>query len=250
LIIAARDPLTPAEKQARVVDLLRARSGVYHDVDFETSYMKVHRPRAEATLPARYGITTTGITTCSAPSSREKTGLKIGDAFYRRIAQPLGMEDFQPADLFYFGGPLSNYPAYHFESSARDMARFGLLYLLHGRWNDRQIVHAWVEKSTHGIEMLKDEHFGEGDCEYLWWVEYGDGLLYDGALPGEFFAMGANGHFILVIPNARSGYCQSHGQRPARPGRQDQLRVGQQGSAWAEGVGPSGQADPRARTGQ
>ena len=111
------------------------------------------------------------------------------------------MEDFQPGDLFYFGGPLSNYPAYHFDSSARDMARFGLLYLRHGRWNSKQIVpEAWVEKSTHGVEMLKDEHFGEGDYEYLWWVEYGGGLLYDGALPGEFFAMGANGHFILVIP--------------------------------------------------
>jgi hypothetical protein len=30
------DPLTKEERQARLVDLLRARSGVYHLVDFET----------------------------------------------------------------------------------------------------------------------------------------------------------------------------------------------------------------------
>jgi len=34
------DPLTKEEKQARVVDLLRARSGVYHLVDFETDLME------------------------------------------------------------------------------------------------------------------------------------------------------------------------------------------------------------------
>ncbi len=38
------DPLTKQEKQARIVDLLRARSGVYHPVDFETPDQKELRP--------------------------------------------------------------------------------------------------------------------------------------------------------------------------------------------------------------
>ena len=38
------DPLTKEEKQARIVDLLRARSGVYHMVDFETESMAKDRP--------------------------------------------------------------------------------------------------------------------------------------------------------------------------------------------------------------
>src|SRR5450432_2263090 len=38
------DSLTPSERQARVVDLLRARSGIYHQVDFETRAQIAERP--------------------------------------------------------------------------------------------------------------------------------------------------------------------------------------------------------------
>jgi len=38
------NPLTEEEKQARVVDPLRARSGVYHLVDFETESVTKNRP--------------------------------------------------------------------------------------------------------------------------------------------------------------------------------------------------------------
>src|SRR5882724_6670292 len=38
------DPLTKEEKKARIVDILRARSGVYHPVDFESPAQKKFRP--------------------------------------------------------------------------------------------------------------------------------------------------------------------------------------------------------------
>lgn len=105
---------------------------------------------------------------------REKTGLKIGEAFYQRIAKPIGMQDFQPGDVSYLGGPLSVHSACHFEITARDLARFGLLYLHRGRSNDKQIVpEAWVEKSTHAYEMVEAGGVDVGGYEYLWWVEYG-----------------------------------------------------------------------------
>jgi CubicO group peptidase (beta-lactamase class C family) len=82
------------------------------------------------------------------------------------------------------------------------MARFGLLYLRHGRWNGKQIVpEAWVEKSTHASEMVTMPGQGaRGGYEYLWWVEYGGSHVPDATLPGMFSARGANGHKILVIP--------------------------------------------------
>ena len=52
----------------------------------------------------------------------KRTGLKIGDAFYERIAKPIGMQDFQPSDVYYLGGPVSVHSAYQFEISARDLA--------------------------------------------------------------------------------------------------------------------------------
>src|SRR5579863_1754655 len=48
------DPLTKEEKQARVVDLLRARSGVYHVVDFKTDSMKKSRPARGSHPPGTF----------------------------------------------------------------------------------------------------------------------------------------------------------------------------------------------------
>jgi CubicO group peptidase (beta-lactamase class C family) len=48
------DPLTKEEKQARVVDLLRARSGVYHALEFETESMKKNRPARGSHAPGTF----------------------------------------------------------------------------------------------------------------------------------------------------------------------------------------------------
>jgi len=48
------DPLTKDEKQARIVDLLRARSGVYHLVDFETASMMKNRPTRGSHAPGTF----------------------------------------------------------------------------------------------------------------------------------------------------------------------------------------------------
>jgi len=195
------DPLTKKEQQARVVDLLRARSGVYHKVDFETESMQKSRPPRGSHLPGTFWYYNNWDFNVLGTIFEKKTGLKIGDAFYQRIAKPLGMEDFQPSDVFYFGGPLSIHPAYHFEITARDMARFGLLYLRHGRWNGKQIVpEAWIEKSSHASEMVKSDGADHGGYEYLWWVDYGGVHFPEVSLPGIYSARGNGAHYIFIIP--------------------------------------------------
>src|SRR3984893_2283146 len=96
------DPLTKEEKQARIVDLLRARSGVFHVVDFETESMKKERPDRGSHAPGTYGYYNNWDFNVRGTICEKKTGLKIGDAFYQRIAKPIGMQDFQPGDVFYF----------------------------------------------------------------------------------------------------------------------------------------------------
>jgi CubicO group peptidase (beta-lactamase class C family) len=195
------DPLTKEEKQARVVDLLRARSGVYHPVDFETESMQKGRPARGSHAPGTFWYYNNWDFNVLGTIFEKKTGLKIGDAFYQRVAKPIGMEDFQPSDVFYFGGPLSIHPAYHFEITARDMARFGLLYLRHGRWNGKQIVpEAWIEKSSHASEMVKSDGADHGGYEYLWWVDYGGVHFPEVSLPGIYSARGNGAHYIFIIP--------------------------------------------------
>jgi CubicO group peptidase (beta-lactamase class C family) len=195
------DPLTKEEKQAHIVDLLRARSGVYHPAHMETESMKKNRPARGSHAPGTFWYYNNWDFNVLGTIFEKKTGLRIGEAFYQRIAKPIGMEDFRPDDVYYLGGPISIHPAYPFEMTARDMARFGLLYLRHGRWNGKQIVpEAWVEKSSHADEMVKANGVDVGGYEYLWWVDYGGVHFPEVSLPGIFSARGAGAHFLFIIP--------------------------------------------------
>jgi CubicO group peptidase (beta-lactamase class C family) len=80
---------------------------------------------------------------------RQATGEDIFQSFARRIAKLIDMEDFSVRDGQYILEPLSIHPAYPFMMSARDLARFGLLFLNDGRWNATQVIPAaWVKEST------------------------------------------------------------------------------------------------------
>ena len=196
-------PLTEKERQARVIDLLRARSGVYHAASFETDFQRKIRPIRGSHPPGSFWFYNNWDFNALGTIFEKKTGLKIGDAFYQRIAKRIGMQDFTPTDVYYFGEEsLSEHPAYMFRMTTRDMARFGLLYLNHGRWKGKQIVpELWVEKSTHTSEMVSFGKMPVGGYENLWWVEYGGVHLGEATLPGMFSAQGAGGHYIVDAPS-------------------------------------------------
>jgi len=197
--------LTKGEKQARIVDLLRARSGVYHPVDFETQYMIKIRPQRSSHPPGTFWYYNNWDFNVLGTILEKKTGLSIGEAFYRRLAVPIGMQDFRPEDVYYMDGPISMHRAYHFEITARDMARFGLLYLRKGRWKNKQIIpEAWVEKNTHTDEMIQWHGLDAGGYENLWWLEYHGASLYGSRLPaGMYVASGAGVHIVMVIPSLK-----------------------------------------------
>ena len=83
--------------------------------------------------------------------------------------------------------------------SSRDMAKFGLLYLRKGRWEEKQIVPAaWVETSTRRhvtFAKIRRRMIGYG---YLWWVlppdPYGDMRME------IYAACGFRAQYIFVIP--------------------------------------------------
>jgi len=80
---------------------------------------------------------------------RRMTGEDIYGAIDRRIAKPIGMEDYRPEEGEYGLEDSSLHPSYLFRISARDLARFGLLYLHRGRWRGDQLIPAaWVDASV------------------------------------------------------------------------------------------------------
>jgi CubicO group peptidase (beta-lactamase class C family) len=88
--------------------------------------------------------------------------------------------------------------------SARDAARFGLLYLRNGEWRGKQIVPAeWVKQSTRPHSYLEESGvFGVyGGYGYMWWVAVnGKHFPSVNLREGAFSAQGLGEQFIVVIP--------------------------------------------------
>lgn len=195
--------LTPSEKTATVGDLLKARSGIYHAALYETPGMARQRPPRGSHPPGTFWYYNNWDFNALGTIYERATGDWIFTAFQGRIAQPIGMQDYQPSDGEYFRGAASEHPAYPIRMSARDLARFALLYLHDGRWNGRQIVpRAWVRESTQSYsDAFPDQGRGYG-YGYLWWIGFPDnnGAPTVKVPPGTFAAMGAEGQYAFVIP--------------------------------------------------
>jgi CubicO group peptidase (beta-lactamase class C family) len=196
LRIDDRPPLTAKEKQATVAHLLTSRSGIYHSALYEHPSWKKRKPARDTHAPGQTWFYNNWDFNALGTIYEKATRTKIGDAFAKRIAGPIGMQDFRARDVEYltrttttekFMKNESDHRAYIFNMTARDMARFGLLYLNEGRWNGKQIVPAaWIRESTRPIvkATARNAHYG-----YMWWVE-----------PDMFYASGAGGHRIFVLP--------------------------------------------------
>jgi CubicO group peptidase (beta-lactamase class C family) len=191
--------LTAVEKQATVRDLLEARSGVYHAAAYKTKGMAEQRPPRGSHAPGTFWYYNNWDFNTLGYIYEQATGTKIFDAFYREIAQPIGMQDFTPRDGHYVTSPDSLYPAYLFDISARDFARFALLYLHGGKWNDTQVVpQDWVKASTRPYSDAESGGYG-----YLWWTgDSASGEPQKISFPkGSFWAEGHLGQYAVVVPS-------------------------------------------------
>ena len=126
---------------------------------------------------------------------QEVTNKSISQYLYDKIWNPLGMEDSayfildDVKDEFALGG---------LNATLRDYAKFGLLYLQNGRWNDNQIISKqWIEDShsTDGIHLVPGERetssnpWGYG---YQWWVP--------GFPDTDYTASGVYNQYIYIDP--------------------------------------------------
>ena len=184
--------LTPEEKQATLEHLIMARSGVYHEAAAESQSMKDSRPERGSHPPGTFWYYNNWDFNVLGTVYIQLTGEDVFESLFTRFAVPLQMQEFEPSNGWYYHQEMSEHPAYHFSMSARDMARFGLLFLREGRWREEEIVPAaWVERSTQPYSEAGNTF----DYGYMWWV--GEPAFWGGH--DVIAALGGSGQAIFVV---------------------------------------------------
>jgi CubicO group peptidase (beta-lactamase class C family) len=119
---------------------------------------------------------------------------RVAQVLARELFEPLGMSSAQPefdATGTFIGSALVY-------ASARDYARFGLLYLRDGLWDGRRLLPpGWVDFARTRTPASNTDTYGAG-----WWVEPTSPPGRDArGAPDAFFAQGHEGQLIVVVPS-------------------------------------------------
>ncbi|MHC4227161.1 MAG: serine hydrolase domain-containing protein [Planctomycetota bacterium] len=140
----------------------------------------------------------------------------IETLFKRRIADPIGMDrskwdwgDFGKVNGITVNGGSGNGNK-HIQISARELARFGHLFLNRGKWKGKQLIStAWVDAATKAhvpasmpLEELSGAD-GRGTYGYNWWangINTGGKRKWPGAPVGTYAASGYNNNDMFIIP--------------------------------------------------
>lgn len=196
------DGLLPIERTAKLRDLLISCSGVYYPAGSPGSDT-TGIPERGSKSPGQYFHYNNWDFNVLGAVFEKLTGHTVFEAFEGDLAGPLGLEDFKPENQRMLGyGNRSQYLAYHFFLSARDMARIGLLMTRNGNWNGRQLISSsWVKESTRihvpAAQMPKPKPRVAG-YGYLWWVP--EVPARKPFWKGAYVAAGHFGQFILCVP--------------------------------------------------
>ncbi|HPG41524.1 MAG TPA: serine hydrolase [bacterium] len=150
--------------------------------------------------PGKFQYSTAGVHLLSAIITRA-TGLCAREFANQHLFRPTGMSEipdhamksFLLDDVF--GKNVSGWikdpqgittGGWGLTITVRDIARFGLLYLNNGVWDDQQVIPAvWIEEST----AMNANKYG-----YLWWLFEADGSP-------AYTAAGSGGSHIYCLPN-------------------------------------------------
>jgi CubicO group peptidase (beta-lactamase class C family) len=187
------EPLLETERQARILDLLKARSGVFHPAAY--AGRTDSRPRGSEG-PGRYFAYNNWDFNTSATILMQLTGEDVFEAYDEYFAGPLRMEDWRVSDGYYhYELDKSKYPAYPFRLSARDAARFGLLFARFGMWDDERVLSEhWVQRSS-ALYSIDTDIMGYG---FYWWILRQPPFLDH----GMYAALGVGNQFIAVLPKS------------------------------------------------
>lgn len=158
-------------------------SGVGDHAHYAASQQLLHPPGAVW----NYSSGTTNIVSRIAGDHVGGTEAAMRAFLQQRLFGPLGMQSaepkFDPAGTFVGSS--------YVYATARDFARFGLLYLRDGMWDgERLLPSGWADQARTEVAVDPDPpHFGYGAHWWIWRDQ-----------PGSLAAHGYEGQYIIVLP--------------------------------------------------
>ena len=215
LDINDNDSLSELELNARVADLLRSRSGVYHNAAAVNNAMLKDRPARDTYQPGSFYYYNNWDFNTLGGILEQQTGKSIYELFSEQIAIPTGMLDYtgtvstidaesdddtipETDGIYQYEKSNSKYPAYHFRMSTRDLAIYGQLYANHGTWNGKQIIPKdWIDTSTQPYSIY-DPQYGNA-YGMLWRVRVPE----ENMERNSFFHTGVGIHMLGVYPDSK-----------------------------------------------
>ena len=186
----------PAEPSAnlqamRVRDLLTMTTGHQDEVNWREAadWAKAFMAHPVPHKPGTHFRYNTPATYMLSAIVQKVTGQTVLDYLNERLFKPLGIEKPQ-WDTSPQGISIGGYGLY---LTTEDIAKFGQLYLQHGKWNGQQLIPAaWIEQAT------SKQVSNGSDPESDW--DQGYGFQFWRCRHGAFRGDGKDGQFCIVLP--------------------------------------------------
>ena len=130
----------------------------------------------------------------------KSSGLSVNSFATKYLFNELGIKNYKwkvyDNGITETGGGLKMIP--------RDMMKFGLMYMNHGKWLNKQVISPeWVKSSTE-----KQISTGNQDYGYNWWIK---SYSVNSEIYNTYYALGHGEQAIIVIPNANMVFVMTAG---------------------------------------
>ncbi|WP_373004900.1 serine hydrolase domain-containing protein [Sulfurimonas sp.] len=183
--------LSVAEREAKISDLLKSRSGVYHPAAYETKKMKEIRPLRGSHKANEYWYYNNWDFNTLLTIFEQETKKSFFKTFKNDIADKIKMQNLKLEDMRYvYDKKSSIHPAYPFRMNILDLARFGLLMENNGKWhNDSIIFKQWIQESFKKYTILDNKFCNS--YGYMWWSS-----------KDIYCARGFGGQWLVILPKS------------------------------------------------
>lgn len=183
------------KKDVTVRQIISMDTGVHNNAGLGTVEKRFSYAMLEAPMDfepgKKWDYNNTGLALL-APVLKKATGKQVDEILAEKVFSKIGIGE---SDWTWDKNEEYSLPYSGLHITARSFARFGLLFLRNGKWQDQQVVPAaWVKEATGPSQEMNPEY------GYLWWNNT-LGKKFPGCPKDTYAALGRSANNMLIVPS-------------------------------------------------